>query len=450
MSKLDSLNSQSLINKGTTTELLKAAFYTSGQFKNSLLSVNTLINNVLTKDVKSITDSILKPLSLEDFTTPIDLLIKRSGEISTVISRLTVPTNLSGTKTDVSEGPYQMEAGSISFSTGTNFNLKAALSFNNSRQIVNRSQIIQTTADFIQEIGQQKYSKIESTYLESSKNRVEIVEEKDIVKAESIHSYASTYQNTAKNILIQAYPKKSKLGNLPIEVDIKVPLNVSDIIPDPSSIGDLAQKGLNAVGLDTKSISSTLGSVGKIASNVSNIVSTATSIASAVQNPRAFLTKTATGVIGTGLKAGLKGGLNAGISAAGEAFKGSSLGGIVDGFGKLMGGSGPGELGNIAAASLTDIGKGFLPGGLGNIGALASIPVMEGKAALFKRFGNIDAWPVPINIRDKEGKINVEKFIEIVKSLYILLFTIIHFIYSFIVVRIYQLIRIHLLLFLFL
>jgi len=32
--------------------------------------------------------------------------------------------------------------------------------------------------------------------------------------------------------------------------------------------------------------------------------------------------------------------------------------------------------------------------GLGNIGPAAALPVMEGKAALFKRFGGIDAWPL--------------------------------------------------------
>lgn len=34
--------------------------------------------------------------------------------------------------------------------------------------------------------------------------------------------------------------------------------------------------------------------------------------------------------------------------------------------------------------------------GLGDLGALASIPVMEGKAVLFKAFGDVDAWPVPL------------------------------------------------------
>ena len=34
--------------------------------------------------------------------------------------------------------------------------------------------------------------------------------------------------------------------------------------------------------------------------------------------------------------------------------------------------------------------------GLGDLGAAASIPVMEGKAALFKAFGDVDGWPVPL------------------------------------------------------
>ncbi len=35
--------------------------------------------------------------------------------------------------------------------------------------------------------------------------------------------------------------------------------------------------------------------------------------------------------------------------------------------------------------------------GLGDLGATASIPVMEGKAVLFKSFGDVDGWPVPLN-----------------------------------------------------
>jgi malate dehydrogenase (oxaloacetate-decarboxylating) len=40
--------------------------------------------------------------------------------------------------------------------------------------------------------------------------------------------------------------------------------------------------------------------------------------------------------------------------------------------------------------------------GLGNIGPGAALPVMEGKAALFKRFANIDAWPICLDTQDVE------------------------------------------------
>ena len=40
--------------------------------------------------------------------------------------------------------------------------------------------------------------------------------------------------------------------------------------------------------------------------------------------------------------------------------------------------------------------------GLGNLGAAAAMPVMEGKAALFKRFGGVDAWPVCLDTQDTE------------------------------------------------
>ena len=42
--------------------------------------------------------------------------------------------------------------------------------------------------------------------------------------------------------------------------------------------------------------------------------------------------------------------------------------------------------------------------GLGDLGAAASIPVMEGKAVLFKAFGDVDAWPVPLNHCRKGGE----------------------------------------------
>jgi len=38
--------------------------------------------------------------------------------------------------------------------------------------------------------------------------------------------------------------------------------------------------------------------------------------------------------------------------------------------------------------------------GLGNIGPAAAMPVMEGKAALFKRFAGIDAWPICLDTQD--------------------------------------------------
>ena len=40
--------------------------------------------------------------------------------------------------------------------------------------------------------------------------------------------------------------------------------------------------------------------------------------------------------------------------------------------------------------------------GLGDIGPLAALPVMEGKALLFREFGKIDAWPICIDTRDPQ------------------------------------------------
>ena len=59
--------------------------------------------------------------------------------------------------------------------------------------------------------------------------------------------------------------------------------------------------------------------------------------------------------------------------------------------------------------------------GLGDLGAAASIPVMEGKAVLFKSFGDVDAWPVPLNCCRKdgknEGKTDPERVIAAVKAI---------------------------------
>jgi len=50
--------------------------------------------------------------------------------------------------------------------------------------------------------------------------------------------------------------------------------------------------------------------------------------------------------------------------------------------------------------------------GLGDIGPEAAMPVMEGKAMLFKEFGGIDAWPICLNTKDTEEIIRVVKALE--------------------------------------
>ena len=59
--------------------------------------------------------------------------------------------------------------------------------------------------------------------------------------------------------------------------------------------------------------------------------------------------------------------------------------------------------------------------GLGDLGAAASIPVMEGKAVLFKSFGGVDAWPVPLaHCRQggaDVGKTDPERVIAAVKAI---------------------------------
>jgi malate dehydrogenase (oxaloacetate-decarboxylating) len=45
--------------------------------------------------------------------------------------------------------------------------------------------------------------------------------------------------------------------------------------------------------------------------------------------------------------------------------------------------------------------------GLGNIGGLAGMPVMEGKAVLFKEFGGVDAFPICIKSQDTDEIVNV-------------------------------------------
>lgn len=47
--------------------------------------------------------------------------------------------------------------------------------------------------------------------------------------------------------------------------------------------------------------------------------------------------------------------------------------------------------------------------GLGDLGALASIPVMEGKAAIFKEFAGVDAFPICLDTQDTEEIIKAVK-----------------------------------------
>ena len=49
--------------------------------------------------------------------------------------------------------------------------------------------------------------------------------------------------------------------------------------------------------------------------------------------------------------------------------------------------------------------------GLGNLGPEAALPVMEGKAMLFKEFAGIDAWPICLATQDVEEIVNTVKYL---------------------------------------
>src|SRR6187401_1927428 len=49
--------------------------------------------------------------------------------------------------------------------------------------------------------------------------------------------------------------------------------------------------------------------------------------------------------------------------------------------------------------------------GLGNLGALASKPVMEGKAVLFKRFADVDSIDLEVDTKDVDEFINSVAFL---------------------------------------
>ncbi|MDB5178194.1 MAG: malate dehydrogenase Mdh [Patescibacteria group bacterium] len=63
----------------------------------------------------------------------------------------------------------------------------------------------------------------------------------------------------------------------------------------------------------------------------------------------------------------------------------------------------------IKRNSLAVISDGSAVLGLGNIGPYGALPVMEGKAMLFKQLADIDAWPLVLDTQDTEGIIAAVK-----------------------------------------
>ncbi len=55
--------------------------------------------------------------------------------------------------------------------------------------------------------------------------------------------------------------------------------------------------------------------------------------------------------------------------------------------------------------------------GLGNIGPNAAIPVMEGKALLFKEFANIDAWPICLDVPAENDEQSVADIVATVRRI---------------------------------
>lgn len=64
-----------------------------------------------------------------------------------------------------------------------------------------------------------------------------------------------------------------------------------------------------------------------------------------------------------------------------------------------------------AGKTIAVISNGTAVLGLGDVGAEAAYPVMEGKAALFKNFGDVDCVPICVNIKD------IDKFVEFVEHI---------------------------------
>ena len=63
----------------------------------------------------------------------------------------------------------------------------------------------------------------------------------------------------------------------------------------------------------------------------------------------------------------------------------------------------------IKANTIAIVSDGSAVLGLGNIGPLAAIPVMEGKAMLFKKFAGINGFPICLNTQDTEEIIQIVK-----------------------------------------
>jgi len=66
---------------------------------------------------------------------------------------------------------------------------------------------------------------------------------------------------------------------------------------------------------------------------------------------------------------------------------------------------------SIKANTVAVVSDGSAVLGLGNIGGLASLPVMEGKAILFKEFGGVDAFPICLDTQDVDEIVDTVKHI---------------------------------------
>ena len=66
---------------------------------------------------------------------------------------------------------------------------------------------------------------------------------------------------------------------------------------------------------------------------------------------------------------------------------------------------------SIKANTVAVVSDGSAVLGLGNIGGLASLPVMEGKAVLLKEFGGVDAFPICLDTQD------IDEIVETVKNI---------------------------------